>query len=100
MRILLVEDSVRLRVSVARALRRSGYVVDESGDGEDGLWRARESSYDGMILDPCAHVPVPAHFRAHVPRPGRDLDLVLALVPHLAPAPGSKPSNEQMPMSG
>jgi len=51
MRILVVEDSVRLREAVAKALRRCGYVVDESGDGEDGLWRATESNYDGIVLD-------------------------------------------------
>lgn len=51
MRVLVVEDSERLRVAVAKALRRSGYVVDESGNGEDALWRVREYSYDGVILD-------------------------------------------------
>ena len=51
MRLLIVEDSSRLRASVANALRRSGYVVDESEDGEDGLWRAQEFVYDGLILD-------------------------------------------------
>jgi DNA-binding response OmpR family regulator len=51
MRVLIVEDSERLRVAVAKALRRSGYVVDESDNGEDGLWRIRECSYDGVILD-------------------------------------------------
>jgi DNA-binding response OmpR family regulator len=51
MRLLIVEDSSRLRASVAKALRRCGYVVDESEDGEDGLWRAQEFAYDGLILD-------------------------------------------------
>ena len=51
MRILVVEDSVRLREAVAKALRRSGYVVDESGDGEDALWQASEINYDGIVLD-------------------------------------------------
>jgi DNA-binding response OmpR family regulator len=51
MRILVVEDSVRLREAVAKALRRSGYAVDESGDGEDALWQATEIDYDGIVLD-------------------------------------------------
>jgi len=51
MRRLIVEDSSRLRTSITKALRRSGYVVDESEDGEDGLWRAQEFVYDGLILD-------------------------------------------------
>ncbi|MCH7227658.1 response regulator transcription factor [Haloferula sp. A504] len=51
MRVLLVEDSNRLRAAVARALKRSGYVVDEADNGEDGLWRAREFAYDVVVLD-------------------------------------------------
>lgn len=51
MRLLVVEDSTRLRMTVAKALRRCGYVVDESEDGEDGLWQAQVVDYDGIILD-------------------------------------------------
>jgi len=51
MRVLLVEDSVRLQEVVGAALRRSGYAVDVSGDGEDGLWRAENNEYDVIILD-------------------------------------------------
>jgi DNA-binding response OmpR family regulator len=51
MRILVVEDSARLRAAVAKALRRSGYVVDEADNGEDGLWQAREFTYDAVVLD-------------------------------------------------
>jgi DNA-binding response OmpR family regulator len=51
MRILLVEDSNRLRDAVAKGLRESGYAVDATGDGRDGLWMARENSYDVVLLD-------------------------------------------------
>lgn len=51
MRILVIEDSARLRTAVARALRRSGYAVDEAADGEDGLWQALGTAYDGVVLD-------------------------------------------------
>ncbi len=51
MRILIVEDSERLRRTLATALRNSGYVVDVSGDGEDGLWQARMHPYDLIVLD-------------------------------------------------
>jgi DNA-binding response OmpR family regulator len=51
MRLLVVEDSTRLRTTVSKALRRSGYVVDEASDGEDGLWQAQAHDYDGIILD-------------------------------------------------
>ena len=51
MRILLVEDSVRLQKSVGKALRMSGYAVDLSGDGEQGYWLAESNDYDTIILD-------------------------------------------------
>lgn len=51
MRVLLVEDSQRLQKSIGKALRRSGYAADVSGDGKDGLWLAESNDYDAIILD-------------------------------------------------
>jgi DNA-binding response OmpR family regulator len=51
MRILVIEDSVRLQRTLGTALRKCGYAVDLSGDGEDGLWLARSNSYDVVVLD-------------------------------------------------
>lgn len=51
MRLLLVEDSIRLQRTLASALRRSGYAVDIAGDGEEGLWLAESNDYDVIILD-------------------------------------------------
>ena len=51
MRLLLVEDERDLRRALARALAEAEFAVDESGDGEDGLFRAREIDYDAIILD-------------------------------------------------
>ena len=51
MRLLLIEDSARLQSSVGRGLRKAGYAVDVSGDGEDGLWLAESNEYDTIILD-------------------------------------------------
>ncbi len=51
MRILLVEDSPRLQRSVGLALRKTGYVVDVAGDGDEGLWQAESHDYDVIILD-------------------------------------------------
>ena len=51
MRILVVEDSARLRQNVVSALRRSGFAVDASGDGKDGLWHAQSNDYDTIVLD-------------------------------------------------
>jgi DNA-binding response OmpR family regulator len=51
MRILLVEDSKRLQTTISAALRRSGYAVDVSGDGPEGLWLAETNHYDAIVLD-------------------------------------------------
>ena len=51
MRVLFVEDSKRLQASVARGLRKSGYAVDVTGDGNEGLWQAESVEYDVIILD-------------------------------------------------
>src|SRR5882672_3437757 len=51
MRILVIEDSERLRRSLATGLRRSGYAVDVAADGAAGLWSAQSNSYDVIVLD-------------------------------------------------
>jgi DNA-binding response OmpR family regulator len=51
MRLLVVEDSNRLRESIVLALRRSGYAVDATGDGREGLEMAEDHPYDAAILD-------------------------------------------------
>lgn len=51
MRILVVEDEPDLQAGLVRALRRQGYAVDASNDGEDGLFKAQTTDYDAMVLD-------------------------------------------------
>ncbi|MGH8017230.1 MAG: response regulator transcription factor [Opitutaceae bacterium] len=51
MRILLVEDSLRLQQTIAAAMRRSGLAIDLADNGEDGLWQALSSDYDAIVLD-------------------------------------------------
>ncbi|HWB52677.1 MAG TPA: response regulator transcription factor [Tepidisphaeraceae bacterium] len=51
MRLLLVEDSDRLRRSLWDGLQKSGYAVDVAADGEDGLHLACTESYDVIVLD-------------------------------------------------
>ena len=51
MRILLIEDSKRLQRSLAMGLRKAGYRIDVTGDGEEGLWSAESHDYDVIILD-------------------------------------------------
>jgi DNA-binding response OmpR family regulator len=51
MRLLLVEDEVRLAAYVKQGLEADGYAVDIAADGEEGLWLARNQTYDAIILD-------------------------------------------------
>lgn len=51
MKILLLEDDVRLSAILLRGLRREGYPVDHATTVEDGRWMATESTYDAMIFD-------------------------------------------------
>jgi len=51
MRVLLVEDEQRLARIVSDGLGDEGIDVEVEHDGESGLWRAAEGSYDVIILD-------------------------------------------------
>ena len=51
MRVLLVEDEVHLAEAICQGLTSEGFDVDAVHDGVDGLWRAREGSYDAIVLD-------------------------------------------------
>jgi DNA-binding response OmpR family regulator len=50
-RILLIEDSERLQRALATGLRKVGYAVDVTGDGQEGLWYATHHTYDAIVLD-------------------------------------------------
>ena len=51
MRVLVVEDEVRLAASLKRGLEGDGFAVDVAANGTDGLWMARENTYDAIVLD-------------------------------------------------
>jgi two-component system, OmpR family, response regulator len=51
MRLLVVEDEVRLAELLARGLQEEGYAVDVAGRGEDALWMAAAVPYDAIVLD-------------------------------------------------
>jgi DNA-binding response OmpR family regulator len=51
MKVLVVEDSERLRRSLEHGLRHSGFAVDLAADGEAGLAFARRGGYDAIVLD-------------------------------------------------
>ena len=51
MRVLMVEDEVRLAETVSRGLRAEGFVVDAIHDGAEGLAEAQLRDYDVIVLD-------------------------------------------------
>ncbi len=54
MRVLVVEDEVRLAETIRDGLTREGFTVDLAHDGVDGLWMATEKpygAYDVVMLD-------------------------------------------------
>jgi two-component system OmpR family response regulator len=50
-RILLVEDEVKMARALRRGLEREGYVVDLVADGNDAVSRGSEYDYDTIVLD-------------------------------------------------
>ena len=51
MKLLLVEDDRKIAAAVRRGLEAEGFQVEVSLDGDDGLWRATEGTYDLLVLD-------------------------------------------------
>lgn len=51
MRVLLIEDTLRLAEAVAEILRKSGYGADVAHIGADGLAMALAGAYDVLLLD-------------------------------------------------
>jgi two-component system response regulator PhoP len=51
MRILIIEDETDIRQQVAQQLRQHDFMVDETGDGNEGLYFAEEYPIDVAIID-------------------------------------------------
>src|SRR3974377_214473 len=51
MRILVVEDDKKIASFVVNGLKQSGYAVDHSADGENGLIMAQYIAYDAAVVD-------------------------------------------------
>lgn len=51
MKILVVDDEVRIAQAIKQGLEQEGYAVDVEHDGEDGYNAARADEYDVIILD-------------------------------------------------
>ena len=51
MRILLVEDDLKIASFIVKGLRATGYAVDHAIDGEEGLHLVLTQPYDTAIID-------------------------------------------------
>jgi two-component system, OmpR family, response regulator len=51
MRVLVVEDEVKMASLVRRGLAEEGYAADVAGSGEEALWMAEAHPYDAIVLD-------------------------------------------------
>jgi two-component system, chemotaxis family, chemotaxis protein CheY len=54
--ILCVDDSLSVRTQVRAALEAHGVTVVEAGNGVEGLWQARQRSFDLVLVD--VHMPI------------------------------------------
>jgi two-component system OmpR family response regulator len=51
MRVLVVEDELKMAALIRRGLREEGMSVDVTERGEDALWMAGSTEYDAIVLD-------------------------------------------------
>lgn len=51
MKVLVVEDDVQVARQLETALKNAGYVVEMAHDGEEGLYKGENESFDAVILD-------------------------------------------------
>ncbi|CAN5531670.1 two-component system response regulator TcrA [soil metagenome] len=51
MRVLIIEDEVKMAGLIRRGLREEGFAADVAIKGEDALWMAQATDYDAVVLD-------------------------------------------------
>ncbi|MDX6607291.1 MAG: two-component system, OmpR family, response regulator [Solirubrobacterales bacterium] len=51
MRVLIVEDEIKLASVIRRGLRAEGLAADVAPRGEDAIWMAGATDYDAVVLD-------------------------------------------------
>jgi len=51
MRVLVVEDEIKMASLIRRGLRSEGLAADVAIKGEDALWMAASTTYDAIVLD-------------------------------------------------
>src|SRR3954462_7729 len=51
MRVLVVEDELKMAGLIRRGMREQGLVADVVPNGEDAMWMAQATPYDAIVLD-------------------------------------------------
>jgi two-component system, OmpR family, response regulator len=51
MRVLVVEDELKMASLIRRGMREEGLAADVAVNGEDALWMAQANEYDAIVLD-------------------------------------------------
>src|SRR5881396_3603766 len=51
MKVLVVEDELRMASLIRRGLVNEGLAADVAGSGEDALWMVQAHEYDAVVLD-------------------------------------------------
>ena len=51
MRVLVVEDTLKMAGLIRRGLVEEGHAADVAPNGEDALWMAEAHPYDAIVLD-------------------------------------------------
>jgi two-component system OmpR family response regulator len=51
MRVLVVEDEVRMATLIRRGLVHDGIAADVAANGEEAVWMAQATDYDSVVLD-------------------------------------------------
>lgn len=51
MRILVIEDDLKISSFIIKGLKQAGFAVDHVADGEEGLYLALHEPYDAAIID-------------------------------------------------
>ena len=51
MKLLIIEDDLKIISFVQKGLQEEGFIVDVASDGEEGLYLAEQYTYDFLIID-------------------------------------------------
>jgi len=51
MKVLVIEDDVKLLENIKKGLKQYGFRVDTAKDGEEGLYLAQNNKYDVLVVD-------------------------------------------------